>query len=353
MFAPKPLLLRFLIRALSPEPAEGTGSTPTPPKPHLIAAFNAVQITGLVLLLLVILTSWLSPKVKRSIPWYNIIISWIFSAFSFLLIIGKQTGPEPPFGLCLLQSIFIYAAPSMLVISHLISSTCSNLFLPPGTLVSACASLWSVSSATNRQSASRKWRFFIIFLPYIVPALVIIEALALGLTHRQTVKRTLDGMYCHLEMPTPSLITGGIVVFVMIAVLPVVGVTTYMFIRNWNAFRQMRVRETGGVPPRMVIRFGIFCLLPLPIVTISLVSINFRDGGPQSAEIQVGIATLPIVAALIFGTQTDILSVWMFWRWRPKRPQAHVVQVSPPPKQRLEDIEMDIKGARKGNQTYD
>ncbi|KAJ8473636.1 hypothetical protein ONZ45_g16221 [Pleurotus djamor] len=198
-------LLDFLT---SRESAEETGSTPTPPKPHLIAAFNAVQITGLVLLLLVILTSWLSPKVKRSIPWYNIIISWIFSAFSFLLIIGKQMGPEPPFGLCLLQSIFIYAAPSM--------NACVCLCF-------AMELFFSVSSATNRQSASRKWRFFIIFLPYIVPALVIIEALALGLTHRQTVKRTLDGMYCHLEMPTPSLITGGIVVFVMIAVLPVVG----------------------------------------------------------------------------------------------------------------------------------
>lgn len=93
-----------------PQSAQGAGS---PPNRALIAAFNAVQMTGLVLLLAIILTAWLAPSVKRSIAWFNVIVSWIFSASSFLLLMGRQTGPEPPFGLCLFQSMLIYAAPSM------------------------------------------------------------------------------------------------------------------------------------------------------------------------------------------------------------------------------------------------
>ncbi len=92
--------------------------------------------------------------------------------------------------------------------------------------------------------------------------------------------------------PNSSIVTGVIVIFVMISVLPVVGalqssskrpcanfvvfmdalaVVIFMFIRNWSNFRTLCAEENGGVPRRMMIRFGIFCILPLPIVTISYV----------------------------------------------------------------------------------
>lgn len=100
---------------VGPDSILGAGSPASP----LIAAFNGVQLTGLVLLSAVVLTAWLAPTVKRSPAWYNVIISWIFSSSSFLLLMGRQAGPSPPFGLCLVQSMFIYAAPAMYVTTSL------------------------------------------------------------------------------------------------------------------------------------------------------------------------------------------------------------------------------------------
>ncbi|KAL4268392.1 hypothetical protein AB1N83_001586 [Pleurotus pulmonarius] len=89
------------------ESAPGASS----PDSAVIAVFNTLQMTGLVLPLAVILTTWLAPTVKRFPAWYNVIISWIISSSSSLLLIGRQTGTKPPFGLCLFQAMLLYVAP--------------------------------------------------------------------------------------------------------------------------------------------------------------------------------------------------------------------------------------------------
>ncbi|KAL4260432.1 hypothetical protein AB1N83_006581 [Pleurotus pulmonarius] len=323
--------LSMTLREPEPELAEGAGS----PNRALIAAFNVVQMTGLVLLLAVILTAWLAPSVKRSIAWFNVIISWIFSASSFLLLMGRQTGPEPPFGLCLFQSMLIYAAPSM--------NACVCVSF-------ALELFFNVSAAAAQTPASRNWKLFIASLPYVTPFLVCIEVLAIGLSRHDVVKRNAIGMYCHFTISTPSIITGIIVIFVMISVLPVVSVTIFMFIRNWGTLRNLCAEQNGGLPLRLVIRYGVFCLLPVPIVTISLVSWQFEDASPNAANVAVAIATLPIMTALIFGTQWDIFRVWMFWRRKSPQPTSRTLQFKPrisPPSTPYalpqEEIELDTK----------
>ncbi|KAG9224960.1 hypothetical protein CCMSSC00406_0001889 [Pleurotus cornucopiae] len=273
--------LSMTARELESESAQGAGS----PNPALITAFNVVQMTGLVLLLAVILTAWLAPSVKRSIAWFNVIISWIFSASSFLLLMGRQTGPEPPFGLCLFQSMLIYAAPAM--------NACVCVSF-------ALELFFNVSAAAAQTPASRNWKLFV-------------------------EKRT--------DLP-PS---------------PTIAVTIFMFIRNWGTLRNLCAEQNGGLPLRLVIRYGVFCLLPVPIVTISLVSWQFQDASPNAANVAVAIATLPIMTALIFGTQWDIFRVWMFWR-RSTRAISRKPQVKPQPLPPAipfplpqEEIELDTK----------
>ncbi|KAF4596631.1 hypothetical protein EYR38_008018 [Pleurotus pulmonarius] len=206
---------------------------------------------------------------------------------------------------------------------------------------------FNVSAAAAQTPASRNWKLFIASLPYVTPFLVCIE---IGLSRHDVVKRNAIGMYCHFTISTPSIITGIIVIFVMISVLPVVSVTIFMFIRNWGTLRNLCAEQNGGLPLRLVIRYGVFCLLPVPIVTISLVSWQFEDASPNAANVAVAIATLPIMTALIFGTQWDIFRVWMFWRRKSPQPTSRTLQFKPrisPPSIPYalpqEEIELDTK----------
>ncbi|KAJ8692514.1 hypothetical protein PTI98_009819 [Pleurotus ostreatus] len=121
-------------------------------------------------------------------------------------------------------------------------------------------------------------------------------------------------MYCHLLTSAPSIVTDVIVLLVMAWVFPVVAIVVFIFVSNWRNFRTACAVENGGVPRRMMIRFGAICLLlPLPVVAVILSSMEVC-----SASFSLIIATLPIMIALIFGTQWDIIHVWMIWRRHPK-----------------------------------
>ncbi|KAL0954454.1 hypothetical protein HGRIS_003430 [Hohenbuehelia grisea] len=273
---------------------DGAGS----PNPSLIAAFNATQIVALVLLVLILLPTILSPYVHRSVAWINIIISWIYSCVGFLLIIGHQYGKEPPFKLCLAQSLMIYSAPAMN------ASAC---------LAFALELFLNVRSSLE----GRPWRgkLLLAIFPYIVPLMICIEVFVLGITNRNGVSKNLPSMYCHLESSLPSQITGAVVILFELAIFPVVGMTTVFFYRNWHAFRSMQIRQSV-VPLRMIIRFAIFCLLPIPVLALSFCILKFPDSSTaeETGILTVAIGTLPIAASLIFGTSADLFRAWMFWK---------------------------------------
>ncbi|KAL4257278.1 G-protein coupled receptors family 1 profile domain-containing protein [Pleurotus pulmonarius] len=274
------------------EASEAAGS----PEHALVNAYNAVQITGLVLLVAIVLTARLSSTINRSIAWYNLILSFIFYAVSFLLIMGKQFGPEPPFALCLVQCLFVYAAPVM--------NACACLCF-------ALELLFCVSRTANQTQLSIKWRLSIILIPYIVPLLVCVEVLTFALTRHAIVRRKSIGMYCHLTIPTASLITNIVVTVFMALLLPVFGVTIYRVSRKWKASRHLRFDTDDRAPVQMIVRFGMVCLLPVPAVILSVLSVPAFDGRGDG-PLAVAIATYPIWAALIFGIQSDILRVWAF-----------------------------------------
>ncbi|KAF9487730.1 hypothetical protein BDN71DRAFT_598577 [Pleurotus eryngii] len=292
----RPEMASYFI--ITREASEAAGS----PDPALINAYNALQITGLVLLVAIVLTARLSPTINRSIAWYNLILSFIFYAVSFLLIMGKQYGPEPPFGLCLVQCLFVYAAPVM----NAGACLCFALEL-----------FFCVSRATAQTRLSIKWRLLITLIPYIVPLLVCMEVLTFALTRHGVVRRKSIGMYCHLTISTASLITNITVTVIMALLLPVFGVTICRVLRKWKASRHLHVDKDGRVPIQMIVRFGMVCILPIPAVILSVLSVPAFDGHGDG-PLAVVIATYPIWAASIFGIQNDILRVWTFRKRVPK-----------------------------------
>ncbi|KAJ8692562.1 hypothetical protein PTI98_009861 [Pleurotus ostreatus] len=280
----RPEMASYFI--ITREASEVAGS----PDPALINAYNALQITGLVLLVAIVLTARLSPTINRSIAWYNLILSFVFYAVSFLLIMGKQYGPEPPFGLCLAQCLFVYAAPVM--------NACACLCF-------ALELFFCVSRATAQTRLSIKWRLSIILIPYIVPLLVCMEVLTFALTRHGIVRRKSIGMYCHLAISTAlvyicidrlyendnyrrSLITNIAVTVIMALLLPVFGVTIYRVSRKWKASRHLHVDKDGRVPIQMIVRFGMVCILPIPAVILSVLSVpafDSRGDGPLAVAI--------------------------------------------------------------------
>jgi len=82
---------------------------------YRIALFDTFYIVGGLLVLANLLTAWLSPHINRASTWTMFHFSWFLTAVVNLLLLGQQTGPEPNKALCLVQSMFIYAAPVLYV----------------------------------------------------------------------------------------------------------------------------------------------------------------------------------------------------------------------------------------------
>ena len=70
--------------------------------------FDVLILSGLVLLVVVLLTAWLSPSVKRAPTWYSFFIAGVLFAVTKVLLIGRQAGPAPNKTLCFVQGILVY-----------------------------------------------------------------------------------------------------------------------------------------------------------------------------------------------------------------------------------------------------
>lgn len=75
--------------------------------------YNGLFISGLVLLAALLIPAFLSAKVTRMRIWYAVNISLMWYCASFLLLMGRQIGPDPPFELCVIQAALTYAAPTL------------------------------------------------------------------------------------------------------------------------------------------------------------------------------------------------------------------------------------------------
>ncbi|KAJ7756506.1 hypothetical protein DFH07DRAFT_481743 [Mycena maculata] len=81
--------------------------TGTPP----FVVFDVLHALALVFLVAMLLPALLSGSVQRMKTWFNLIFACIIYSISFILLIGHQSGPEPPYALCVFQGGLIYAAP--------------------------------------------------------------------------------------------------------------------------------------------------------------------------------------------------------------------------------------------------
>ncbi|KAI0819275.1 hypothetical protein BC628DRAFT_1333405 [Trametes gibbosa] len=266
-----------------------------------LKVFLIFQFAGAAGLLAVLATALFAPKVYRHFTWLNFCISWLIYCISYTLLAfsGQQTRPEPPsYPLCLTQAVLIYAAPV------LVAMTTFSLVLQ----------LWFTLSNAVRPSKQaiqgNVWRNgFLLLAPYVAWLGFIIAMLVIGTRNPHSVQRAGALVYCTIKGP-PGNITAIFVAAILLAMVVMdVYIGTVLF-KNWRALRGSD--HPGAIPFSLIVRVAIFsfvCVVGIGCAFLFLSNISFFAGNTI-------IALMPLIAFLVFGTQRDIISVWMFWRRR-------------------------------------
>jgi len=275
----------------------------------------ALQLVGAVLLPLALIVIVFAPSIKRNPTVTNLLNTWFLSAiiFTLLFVAGKHKGPEPPKALCIVQSSLVYASIPMNSAAAL--ALVLNLYI---TLQTAFDPTWGKSWA--------KWRMHLLILvPYFIGLVFFIAALAVSLRFPADVSRARNFFYCSLNGHGIGNSTGifcAVTMQIVWVLEIIIGIKMY---RNW------RVARTGaGLSISNTIRITVFSAYGALAGISALISI-WRPDDPLPYMV---LATIPITAFLVFGTQKDMINACCFWK------------SSPTKLQRLEDDDVE-KGSKK------
>ncbi|KAJ8074957.1 hypothetical protein PM082_019284 [Marasmius tenuissimus] len=282
--------------------------------------FNALQIIGFTLnILIVLIVAVNNRRVRRTALWYMFMSGWVFwcIAYAILFLVGYQGSQKPPTGLCLFQAALIYALPP-----------CMALF----TLAILTQLYCAMHSSIKHGRPIQHINAVCTFVPLVAFAGVFIEVLVVGIKDPGTVTRDTTLMYCNTKNSTPAKISSLIVGVASILMLILESVVIITLFNYWNAF--VRIREVPGniLSGTMAFRITVFSFMPMIALVLSVVAVLSKNA---SAISHVAIAFLPTVAAIVFGTQKDVLSAWMFWKTDPAIspneavPQASSIGVPP------------------------
>ncbi|KAI0715780.1 hypothetical protein C8T65DRAFT_138680 [Cerioporus squamosus] len=266
-----------------------------------VKVFLAFQITGGVGLLAVLLTALFAPKVYRHFTWLNFCITWLIYCVSYILLAftGSQTSPKPPsYPICLTQASLIYAAPVLVAMSTFslvlqLWFTLSNAMQPP-------------KMKTTRRDCFRNT--ILLVGPYIAWLGFVIAILVIGTLHPNSVARAGHFVYCTIDGGKAGNVTA---IVVAVILLVMVGLDIYIatvLYKNWRALRGSD--RPGQLPFSLIVRVAIFsfvCVVGIGCAFVFLSNVSYFAGN-------IIIALMPLIAFLVFGTQKDIVDVWLFWR---------------------------------------
>ncbi|KIK70040.1 hypothetical protein GYMLUDRAFT_538302 [Collybiopsis luxurians FD-317 M1] len=279
-----------------------------------VRAFVALQSIGAFFFLLVMLTAFLSPRVQRYATWYTFCISWIISCLGYTLIvvvnsytaIGDGVVSDFPVGsrawhVCLTQAALVYANPVLTGFTSL--GMCLHVLLYIRAALKV--PMLHVNAITSTLLA---------VIPYIIWIVMFISLFLVGHANPRAVEISPSGYYCHLELREPSLVSSGV------AIIACIGVAAA---ETWMAIKVHRNRASlarTSQPLAFIIRVLLFCFVDLFtfVVGILFITHSTRNRGIFLLSLRL----------LIFGTQNDILQVWMFWRTS-SQPETHVPVSTP------------------------
>lgn len=269
----------------------------------LIKAFISFHLFGLFGTLIMLITAIFSRSTPRHSTWYSFTISWIISAISYTLLFwsGDLTGPPPPFTLCLVQSMMIYSVPS----------------LTAGTTLGLVVQIWflvrSVAKPTSKKAIGIPPMLLTALLagPYFIYATFLISILVAGWRNPRIVRRASTGLYCSFKHTAPGRISTFIVVSIMVPTVVLEILICRALRQQWSHFKNLPYSLS------MALRVAAFTFVGFLSIALSMVFLLMTHHG---SELNIVISILPVSAVLVFGTQADLIRVWMFWKPKPPPP---------------------------------
>jgi len=272
------------------EPASSINPVP-------IVVFDAVAATATISLALTLAPAALSPNVHRNKAWFSMITTMMIFPLLYLLNVGSQfhAEPLPPIGLCILQAGFIYAGPPACTTSVLCFITDMTIGLRAMLL--------------NR-TRNRLFIHVLLVLPSIIFSAVFFEAIVL-VNGERGVHFDSTHMFCESDDKGPQVkVSATLTVVSLFFTLCMEVWTIVLLYRNWSAVRSFR-RTRTDLQPGVMIRLGVFTLVAGFAGVLGAVALpnNLRGG----AIWNIFLVTVPLLAALAFGTRRDIMSAYAFW----------------------------------------
>jgi len=261
---------------------------------QLVNVFLGLQLSGGVGFTLIVLTALCSRHVKRNSTWYTFCLAWIIScvSYTFIFIVGQQNAPH--FGACVTQAAGIYSAPAL--------TSC-------GTLAFAIDMLMGVRAASTKIPPKRRQTITLALLtvPFIIWVILFVGFLVFGINNPAEVVKGPNGTYCDLTSFTPSKISGLVAVAATLLILIIEGYIGLRLLRNRKLLQDRQLKT-------MAIRVMVFSLLGALGLGVGIAYVLFSK---QGTAFDIIMAFLPACGVSIFGSHSDLINVWMFWRPRP------------------------------------
>ncbi|KAJ6625229.1 hypothetical protein B0H10DRAFT_660474 [Mycena sp. CBHHK59/15] len=270
-----------------------------------VRVFDVISAVGFLLLGAVFFTALLSPSVKRISTWYANILAWMVFCITPFLVVGHQTHLDPPpsFSACVVDSALMYASRPLAAFSSL--ALVLHLF-------------FNVSTQLKHGEARPQHVFLLLIIPPLLYIIFFLWTLMLGLLYPDLVELEPSGFYCHLKPAIPAIVVAAFVAFTTSCVIVLEVITGVLLYRNWRAFRALHMRHEHSVSLSILIRASAFGVLPMIGLALSFTTYVPNLVDKIFPAYNILLASLPTAAALIFGSQMDLIRVWIFWRRVPK-----------------------------------
>ncbi|KAJ3716005.1 hypothetical protein F5878DRAFT_659138 [Lentinula raphanica] len=269
---------------------------------------NTIYIVSFVALAVILGTKWLNKSIKRTITWDFFIASWLIHCTTFFLSMGHQVGDSAPsFGLCFVQAAMLYATP--------VYNACVSLALLLHLHFTIVATVRGIGHSSTRTMAVLVW--ILITVPILVYLAFLLMTIIMVATDRSRLQRDQTLYFCNMKGQA-AILASSIVVFICSVLFIFYEIYTVIILwKNSQTFRAMNPHSRDRVFRSIVFRIGVFTVFPIIALFLSLIlSFSSTNSWTPSSGMRINVidASLTLACAIIFGSQEDLLRVWMFWR---------------------------------------
>ncbi|KAF5359119.1 hypothetical protein D9756_003486 [Leucocoprinus leucothites] len=270
---------------------------------ELLVLFDVVTILSFALIALILATAYCSKHVHLRKAWYGQMVQWMIYCMSYMLLFGFQEGTEPPRSLCLFQASLIYACPPACAVG----STCFII------------DFYMSTSLLHKNPTLKMPKLEILFisLPWITLTGTALQVVLFTVANQKfdAVRRSPGCFLCNISDPEPTIVSVTLVLLALIVWFYYEvqsGIIMYRNRLEYAGFSYKAARKYLSLYIRSaILTVGMAVGTAISIWALSSSSRRFGMG-----TWSVALPFMPIFVALVFGTQEDIMRVWMFWKKR-------------------------------------